>query len=69
MDSNIARRIRTKVLDHAKDPKARNNNVEKLVGIEGYRLRIGDWRAIYTLRQQTLTVVVVRIGHRREVYE
>jgi mRNA interferase RelE/StbE len=38
-------------------------------GVEGYRLRVGDWRAVYTLRRQVLTVVVVRIGHRSEVYE
>jgi len=38
-------------------------------GVEGYRLRVGDWRAVYTLRRQVLTVVVVRIGHRSDVYE
>ena len=56
-------------MDLARDPRAPNNNVKKLTGVEGYRLRVGDWRVVYTLRQQVLTVVVVRVGHRSEVYE
>ena len=69
MDRTVAKRIRVKILALARDPKAPNNNVKKLSGIEGYRLRVGDWCAVYTLQQQVLTVVVVRIGHRSEVYE
>ncbi|MSO89081.1 MAG: type II toxin-antitoxin system RelE/ParE family toxin [Rhodospirillaceae bacterium] len=69
MDRTIARRIRAKILGLARDPTARNNNVKKPIGVEGYRLRVGDWRAVYTLQHRVLTVVVVRIGHRSEVYE
>ena len=69
MDRVVAKRIRTKILALAHDPKAPNNNVKKLTGIEGYRLRVGDWRVIYTLKHQILTVVVVKVGHRSEVYE
>jgi mRNA interferase RelE/StbE len=69
IDRTVARRIRAKVLEIARDPRATNNNVKKLTGVEGYRLRVGDWRVVYTLRQQVLTVVVVRVGHRSEAYE
>ncbi len=69
MDQVIAKRIRVKILALALDPKAPNNNVKKLTGVAGYRLRVGDWRVIYTLKQQILTVTVVRIGHRSEIYE
>ncbi len=69
MDRTAATRIRAKVLALAQDPTAPNNSVKKLVGVEGYRLRVGDWRAIYTLQHQTLTVIVVRVGHRGEVYK
>jgi len=31
-------------------------------------VRIGDYRVIYTIKDDVLTVVVVRVGHRREVY-
>ncbi len=69
MSPVIARRIRTKILGLARDPKAPNNNVKKLTGVEGYRLRVGDWRVVYTLKHQQLTVIVIRVGHRSEVYE
>jgi mRNA interferase RelE/StbE len=33
-----------------------------------WRVREGDFRIIYELRQQEVTVLVLRVGHRREVY-
>jgi mRNA interferase RelE/StbE len=69
MDSVIAKRIRSKIMALAADPSAPNNNVKKLVGADGYRLRMGDWRVVYTLKHRELTVIVVRVGHRSEVYE
>jgi mRNA interferase RelE/StbE len=42
---------------------------KKLRGGEGFwRIRVGDYRVIYTVIQDRLVVVVVTIGHRREVY-
>ena len=69
MDQTIAKRIRAKILAVARNPNAPNNSVKKLTGVGGYRLRVGDWRVIYTLKHQTLTVIVVRVGHRSEVYK
>ncbi|MGE3475886.1 MAG: type II toxin-antitoxin system RelE/ParE family toxin [Rhodospirillaceae bacterium] len=69
MDPAIAKRIRAKILALAQNPVAPNNNVKKLTDVEGYRLRVGDWRVVYTMRRQVLTVIVVRIGHRSEVYK
>ena len=38
-------------------------------GSEGYyRLRVGDYRVVYAIEHAVLLVLVVRIGHRREVY-
>jgi len=68
-DPAIAKRIRAKILALAQNPVAPNNNVKKLTGIEGYRLRVGDWRVVYALKRQILTVVVIRVGHRSEVYK
>ena len=69
MDQVVAKRIRSKILVLAENPAVPNNSVKKLTGVEGYRLRVGDWRVIYTLKHQALTVIVVRVGHRREVYK
>ncbi len=42
---------------------------EKLKGTEAlWRIRAGDYRIIYTIRNEILLVLVVRVGHRREVY-
>jgi mRNA interferase RelE/StbE len=40
---------------------------EKLTGAERYRIRQGAWRVLYTVEGEIVTVVVVKIGHRREV--
>ena len=33
------------------------------------KLRVGDYRIIYSIERQTVTVHVIKIGHRREVYD
>jgi mRNA interferase RelE/StbE len=43
--------------------------VEKLAGQDNrYRVRCGNYRIIYEIYDQSLLVLVVRLGHRREVY-
>ncbi|MCA1808768.1 MAG: type II toxin-antitoxin system RelE/ParE family toxin [Lentisphaerae bacterium] len=43
--------------------------IEKLTGPENlYRVRVGNWRIVYAIRDRELIVIVIRIGHRREVY-
>ncbi|HZP01961.1 MAG TPA: type II toxin-antitoxin system RelE/ParE family toxin [Terriglobia bacterium] len=41
---------------------------EKLSGEEKYRVRQGRYRVIYSVDDTNRTVVVVKVGHRREVY-
>ena len=43
--------------------------VEKLAGPDDfYRIRVGDYRIIYQIQDDVLMILVVKIGHRREVY-
>ena len=42
--------------------------VEKLSGQEKYRIRQGVYRILYEIRNNELIIVVVKIGHRRDVY-
>ena len=42
--------------------------VEKLSGQEKYRIRQGVYRILYEIQNNELIVVVVKIGHRRDVY-
>lgn len=46
----------------------RPSGSEKLSGEEKYRIRQGDYRILYLIEDSSLTVTVVKIGHRREVY-
>ena len=51
----------------ADDP--RPPGVVAMAGEEGeLRLRVGDYRVVYRVDDDTTTVLIVRVGHRREVY-
>jgi mRNA interferase RelE/StbE len=69
MPGNTARLILEKVEALAVDPLAANNNVKKLTNHPGYRLRIGNWRVVYLLHEQTLLIAVVRIAPRGDAYQ
>ena len=40
----------------------------KLVGREGWRIRVGDYRVIYQIDDPARTVLVLHVGHRRDIY-
>ena len=47
----------------------RPQSVEKLSGADDlYRIREGEYRIIYTIKDKALIVLVVKIGHRKDVY-
>jgi mRNA interferase RelE/StbE len=50
----------------AKDP--RPPGCEKLTGDEKYRIRQGLYRIIYSVQDKELTIWVVKVGHRKDVY-
>ncbi len=62
--------IRAKLLILARNPAALKNNIRRLSGPEEalYRLRIGAYRVIFKKDEARLIILVVRVGHRREVY-
>jgi mRNA interferase RelE/StbE len=41
---------------------------EKLTGQERYRLRQGRYRIVYSIQDDELTIWVVKVGHRKDVY-
>ena len=51
------------------DPRHLDSNVKKLAGYEDrYRLRVGDYRVIYEVQDGQLVILVLGVGHRREIY-
>ncbi len=61
-------KVRDAIFALSEDP--RPHGVRTLKGKPGdyQRLRVGDYRVIYQVQQEMLTVLVIRVGHRREVY-
>jgi mRNA-degrading endonuclease RelE of RelBE toxin-antitoxin system len=49
------------------DPFASIPNAKKLQGRPGYRLRIGEWRVIYEINKDEITIIVMKIALRGEV--
>ncbi len=43
-------------------------NAKKLQGREGFRIRTSDYRILYNVDGDQLSVMVIRIGHRKDVY-
>ena len=67
LDSPMRLRIEGAIALLAQDPRPPASR--RLVGSEYWRVRIGDHRVIYQINDDVLVVVVVTLGHRREVYQ
>lgn len=59
------KRILQRIRSLADDP--RPAGCEKLSGLERYRVRQGAYRIIYEIEDRQLTVLIVKVGHRRDV--
>jgi mRNA interferase RelE/StbE len=62
----IANRILTRLAGLETNP--RPPDVKKLKGREAWRIRVGDYRVIYEIHDRILQIIVIKIGHRRDVY-
>jgi mRNA interferase RelE/StbE len=67
LDPPIRGRLQGAIALLAKDP--RPPAARALQGRPGLRVRVGDYRIIYTVADDVLLVVVVTLRHRREVYD
>jgi mRNA interferase RelE/StbE len=66
IDSDMRGRVQGAIALLAQDP--RPPAARALQGRPGLRVRVGDYRIIYTVSDDVLLVVVVTVGHRRDVY-
>lgn len=68
LDAQVRRRIQAALDLLAEQP--RPPSATRLVGGAGeWRVRTGDYRIVYEIEDDRLLILVLRIGHRREVYE
>ena len=66
LEPTVRRRMLAAIDALAVDP--RPAVTKALQGTAGYRIRIGDYRVLYTIQDGTVTVLVFRVAHRGEVY-
>lgn len=66
IDSKMRPRIEGAIALLAEDPRPPASR--PLTGRHGYRVGVGDYRIIYTIDDNVLLIVVVTLGHRRDVY-
>jgi mRNA interferase RelE/StbE len=62
-----AKRILAKVDLLATNPAALTNQIKKLQGVDALRLRVGDYRVIYT--DDGVVLLVIKVGQRGGVYD
>lgn len=63
------KRIKSAIQDLSTNP--RPDGCTKLKGDKRdyYRIRVGNYRVVYSINDDILLIVVVRVGHRREIYK
>ena len=66
--ANIARRIMDRIEQVAADPHAADNNVSRLKGRPEMRLRVGDWRVLFTIDENARVLTVLHVAPRGSVY-
>lgn len=70
IDAVARKAILSKIVQYAAAPDSFANNVKRLQGSAFYRLRVGDYRVIFSLDGDlTVIMTIIRVRHRREAYE
>jgi mRNA interferase RelE/StbE len=59
--------IKSAIIALTKNP--RPNGYIKLKGRAGYRIRVGNYRVIYDIFDNTLVVDIITLGHRKDIYD
>lgn len=67
LPANIAHKVKTAIDSLSENP--RPQGCKKLKGsVNEYRIRIGNYRVIYTISKTVLIVTIIKIAHRKDVY-
>ena len=69
MQPKTRQRIFDRVKEIAIEPHSNHRNVKPLRGSHRWRLRVGDWRVIYEIKEDRVVLLVLKIGARGDVYD
>jgi mRNA interferase RelE/StbE len=67
LDKKIIPVIKASISDLADNP--RPYGYKKLKGEDAYRIRVGNYRVIYEIEDDKIIVIVVSVGHRKDIYK
>ena len=69
--AKITQPYRTKIIETIKELEKSPypHNCKKLSGREAWRIRVGDYRIIYEVNGEKLIILIIKVGHRREIYK
>jgi mRNA interferase RelE/StbE len=65
LESSIARRVIKKVEEMIQDPFSKD--IKRLKGNNDFRLRVGDYRIIFSIEGDLITIL--KVGHRKNIYD
>lgn len=70
LDFVVQKQIKEKIVMLASDPDKLKNNIKALKGEYSgkFRLRMGSYRIVFRILDEQVVIIVIRIGHRKEVY-
>lgn len=61
--------IKKRILEELKELQERPEKGDPLRPTQFWRVRVGDYRAIYEIERQTHRVIILHVGHRKNVYD
>ena len=71
---SLPKKVQQKIIDAVQllslNPHTEILQIKKMKGAESlYRIRIQDYRVIYLIEKQIIKITIIKIGHRKEIYE
>ena len=67
LPKTVLKRILNKIQSLSTEP--RPSGCKKLTADEKYRLRVGDYRILYSIEDDRLVIYIVKVGHRKKIYD
>jgi mRNA interferase RelE/StbE len=65
----LPKTIRSRILESLKELEGRPEKGDQLKPSQFWRVRVGDYRAVYEIDRRARRVIVLYVGHRKNVYD
>ena len=67
LPKSVLKRVLNKIQSLGREP--RPSGCKKLTADEKYRVRVGDYRILYSIENDKLMIYIVKVGHRKKIYD